>query len=331
MPQVPGADGDDLIDSARTEVLLDTDVDNVMHPVTSDDVDATTTEQTAVINEKVLPLNTCVGGERVAAIVILEVVDNFNICVLTTLFFENDMLLLETAADTDVEVLVSPAVLVGTVPGTVEASGMLVLTAFAVIDGDGDELFDSERTQVMVGKGVHTATNPVVLEYIDAGKVIGLDATELAKLPVSHPPLTIRMRCTRPLSRNPVRMTEVDCVDLETAAVDRLVWMTDLCYTFKRGCTGLACFGGPDWAGTGMLAQYSVILITHQYPDWSAYSAWVIVQGPDFANLLTFTIDSLILMAHTSYTSALARGDGITMLAVENPISWTGPGSTLPS
>jgi len=241
------------------------------------------------------------------------------------------VLLLETAADTDVEILVSPAVLVGTVPGTVEASGMLVLTAFAVIDGDGDELFDSERTQVMVGKGVHTATNPVVLEYIDAGKVIGLDATELAKLPVSHPPLTIWMRCTRPLSRNPVRMTEVDCVDLETAAADRLVWMTDLCYIFKRGCTGLACFGGPDWAGTDMLAQYSVILITNQYPDWSAYSARVIVQGPDFANLLTFTIDNLILMAHPSYTSTLARGDGITMLAAESSISWTSPGSTLPS
>jgi len=80
-----------------------------------------------------------------------------------------------------------------------------------------------------------------------------------------------------------------------------------------------------------MLAQYSVILITNQYPDWSTYSARMIVQGPDFAKLLTFTIDSLISMAHPYYTSTLARGDGITMLAVENPISWTGPDATLPS
>jgi len=331
MSEVPGVDEDDLTDSARTEVLINTDIDNAMHPVMSDDVDAIMNTRTAVINKEVLLLNTCVGGGRVAATVILEVVDNVNICVLTMIVVENDVLLLETAADADVEVLVSPAVLAGTVTGTVEASGMLVMTAFAVIDGDRDDLFDSARKQVMVGKGVQITTNPLVLEHIDAGKMIALHATELAKSPVSHPPLTTWSRCTWPLSRNPVRMTEVDCVDLETAAADRLVLITHLCYTFRTGCTGLACFGGPAWVGTDMLAQYSVILITDQYPDWSTYSDRIIVQGPDFANLLTFTIDRLISMAHPYYTSTLARGDGITMLAVENPISWTGPGSTLPS
>ena len=54
----------------------------------------------------------------------------------------------------DVEVLVSPAVLVDAVSATGECSGTLVFTALAVLDVDGDELFVSARVEVLVGTGV---------------------------------------------------------------------------------------------------------------------------------------------------------------------------------
>ena len=55
---------------------------------------------------------------------------------------ENDVLLLEAAADSDVEVLVPPAVLVDAVSATVEGSGVLVFTELAVLNVNGDELLD---------------------------------------------------------------------------------------------------------------------------------------------------------------------------------------------
>ena len=45
---------------------------------------------------------------------------------------------------------------------------MLVFTAFAVLDVDGDELFDSDRAKVLVRTGVDVAMNPVVLDIVDA-------------------------------------------------------------------------------------------------------------------------------------------------------------------
>ena len=78
------------------------------------------------------------------------------------------MLLLEAAADANVEVLVPPAVLVGAVSATVEGSGVLIFTAFAVLDVDGDELLDSARAELLLGSGVGVAMNPVVLNDVDA-------------------------------------------------------------------------------------------------------------------------------------------------------------------
>jgi len=67
---------------------------------------------------------------------------------------------------------VPPAVLVDAVSATVEGSGVLVCTAFAVLDVDGDELLDSARAEVLVGTGVDVAMNPVVLDDVDASTLV---------------------------------------------------------------------------------------------------------------------------------------------------------------
>jgi len=74
--------------------------------------------------------------------------------VVAALVTEDDVLLLEAAANTDVEVLVPPAVLVDAVSATIEGSVVLAFTALAVLDVYGDELLDSARSEVLVGKGV---------------------------------------------------------------------------------------------------------------------------------------------------------------------------------
>jgi len=71
-------DGDELLDSARAEVLVGTGVDVAMNPVVLDDVDASTPVLTAVADDDTLLLNTCVDGVRVAVPVILEVVNDVN-------------------------------------------------------------------------------------------------------------------------------------------------------------------------------------------------------------------------------------------------------------
>ena len=85
---------------------------------------------------------------------------------------EDDVLLLEAAANADVEVRVPPAVLVSAVSATVEGSGVLAFTALAVLDVDGDELLDPARAQVLVGTDVDVAMNPVVLDDIDASALV---------------------------------------------------------------------------------------------------------------------------------------------------------------
>jgi len=80
--------------------------------------------------------------------------------------------LLEAAADADVEVLVPPAVLGNAVSATVEGPGVLVFTALAVLDVDGDELLDPARVEVLVGSGVDVAMNPVVLDDVDASALV---------------------------------------------------------------------------------------------------------------------------------------------------------------
>ena len=81
---------------------------------------------------------------------------------------KDDVLLLEAAADADVEVLAPPAVLVDAVSATVKGSGVLVFTTLAVLDVDGDELLDSARAEVLVGTGVDVAMIPVVLDDVNA-------------------------------------------------------------------------------------------------------------------------------------------------------------------
>jgi len=88
--------------------------------------------------------------------------------VVVALVAEDDVLLLEAAANANVEVLVPPAVLVDAVSATVKGTGVLVLTALAVLDVDGIELLDSARAKVLVGTGVDVTMNPVVLDDVDA-------------------------------------------------------------------------------------------------------------------------------------------------------------------
>ena len=117
------------------------------------------------IPDDVMPLlNACVDGLGVAVLVILEEVDDVNTSVLAALVAEDDVLLLEAAANADVKVLVPPAMLVNAVSATVEGPGVLVFTALAVLDVDGDELLEPARAEVLVGTGstVGRSTDKIV-------------------------------------------------------------------------------------------------------------------------------------------------------------------------
>jgi len=81
----------------------------------------------------------------VAVPVILEVDDDVKIPVVAALAAEDEVLLLQAAADADVERPVLSAVLASAVSTTAEGSGVLALTARAVFDADGDELLVSVR------------------------------------------------------------------------------------------------------------------------------------------------------------------------------------------
>jgi len=165
-------DGDELLDPARAEVLLGSGVDCAMDPVVLDDVDTSALVLTAVADDVMTLLNACVDRLGVAVLVILEEVDDVNTSVVAALVAEDDMLLLEAAADADVKVRVPPAVLVNAVSATVEGSGVIVFTALAVLDVDGDEVLDPARAEVLVGTCVDVATNPVVLDDVDASTLV---------------------------------------------------------------------------------------------------------------------------------------------------------------
>ena len=156
-------DGDELLDSASAEVLVGTDVDVAMTPVVLDDVDASTLVLTTVADDKVPLLNTYVDGVGVAVPVILQEVEDVNTSVAVALVAEDYVLLLEAAANADVEVLVPSAILVDAVSATAESSGVL-----AVLDVYGDELLDSAKAEVLVGTGIDVAMIPVVLNDDDA-------------------------------------------------------------------------------------------------------------------------------------------------------------------
>ena len=93
------------------------------------------------------------------------------LCVLFT-SSDDDVLLLEAAAEADVEVLVPPAVLGNDVSDTVEGPGVLVFTALAVLDVNGDELLDPDRAEVLLGTGVDFAMNCMVFEDVDANALV---------------------------------------------------------------------------------------------------------------------------------------------------------------
>jgi len=67
---------------------------------------------------------------------------------------------------------VPPTVLVNADSATVEGSGALVFTALAVLDVDGDELLDPARAEVLVGTGVDSAMNLVVLDDVDTSTLV---------------------------------------------------------------------------------------------------------------------------------------------------------------
>jgi len=161
-------DGDELLDPATAKVLVGSGVDVAMNHVVLDDVDASTLVLTAIADDVMPLLNACVDGLGVAVLEILEEVDDVNASVLAALVAEDDVALLEGAADADVEVLVPPAVLVDAISATVEGSGVLVFTALAVLAVEGDELLDSAGAEVLVGTGVDVVMIPVVLDDVDA-------------------------------------------------------------------------------------------------------------------------------------------------------------------
>ena len=58
------------------------------------------------------------------------------------------------------------------VSATVKGSGVLVCTALAVLDVDGDELLDSAKVEVLVGTGGDVAMNPVVFNDVGASMLV---------------------------------------------------------------------------------------------------------------------------------------------------------------
>jgi len=111
--------------------------------------------------------------------------------VVAALVAGDDVLLLEGAVDADVEGLVPPAVLgnavsatiegpvlANAVSATVEGPGVLVFTALAVLDVNGDELPDPARAKVPLGSGVDCAMDPVVLDDVDASTLVLTDVAD---------------------------------------------------------------------------------------------------------------------------------------------------------
>jgi len=130
----------------RSEVISNV----AMIPVVLDDVDASTLVLTTFADDKVPLLNTYVDGVGVALPVIFQEDEDVNTSVVVALVAEDYVLLLEAAANADVEVLVPPAVLVDAVSATAEGSGVLVFTVLAVLDVDGDELEAAANADVEV-------------------------------------------------------------------------------------------------------------------------------------------------------------------------------------
>ena len=89
-----------------------------------------------------------------AVLVILEVVDDVNTSVVAALVAEDDVLLLEAAAEADMEVLVLPGVLRNTVSATIEGPEVEVLASPAAL----------EDVAFALGENTNEPSSPVKLE-----------------------------------------------------------------------------------------------------------------------------------------------------------------------
>ena len=122
-------------------------------------------------------LKTCVNGTGGAVPVIPEMAAYVNSSGVDSLVAENEVLLLELAANTDVEGLVPSAVLADAVSAIVEGSEGSVFDMLAVLEVDGDaigadELPDLARAVVRAGTGFFVAKIPVLLDHVDASTLV---------------------------------------------------------------------------------------------------------------------------------------------------------------
>jgi len=199
-PVVLDVKGDELLDPAGAEVRVCTGVVVAMIPVPLDHVDASTLVLIAVAKDDASLLKTCVNGGGRAVPVIPEMAADVNTSVVASLVDENEVLLLELAANADVEGLVPSAVLVNAVSATVEGSEGSVFDTLAVleasphvvsvtVEGSGvpefavpaapggldvgkDELLDPAGAEVRAETGVVVAMIPVLLDHVDAGALV---------------------------------------------------------------------------------------------------------------------------------------------------------------
>jgi len=156
MLAVLGVDGDKLLDSAGAAVRVGAGSGVAMIPVVIAHVDTCGRVPTAVAdahNDASL-LKTFAVGVRVPGI--LDVLDHVITWMAAARVEECDVLRLEAAANVNVEVLVSPAVLVNADSVTVEGSGVAqfaVPAVLVVLVVKGDELLDPARAEVLAGTG----------------------------------------------------------------------------------------------------------------------------------------------------------------------------------
>jgi len=170
-------DIDELPDSAGTAVLVGVGADVAMIPMVIGNAGACERMLSAVADaEDNAPLlKTFVHGVGQTVPGILEVFEHVNTRVAAALVPENDVILLEAAAEVIAEVLVPPAVLVKVVSVTVEGSGVpehVAPAALVVLDAESDELLDSAGAEAWAGTGVVDVMIPVMLDHVDARAIV---------------------------------------------------------------------------------------------------------------------------------------------------------------
>jgi len=142
-------EGDELLEPAGAEVRAGTGAAVAMIPVLLDHVDASTLVPSAAAKDDASLLKTYVNGVGGAVPVILEMAADVSTSVVTSRVAENEVLLLEAAANADVEGLVPSVVLVNAISVTIEGSEGSVSVTLAVLEVDGDELLDVEGDELL--------------------------------------------------------------------------------------------------------------------------------------------------------------------------------------